>query len=126
MLSADLWNQAAYEKKWKEQPETRYLAQSKGGGKMAILPKKGDKVLFVLRGQIRMKGIIISEGFLTGTEHQEHSCNTGDSRPHAETKEFTRIHIQEEPCCEEICDSEWKRKGPWKGQKTWVRIPMLS
>lgn len=122
MLSAKLWNQADYEKKWREQPEVRYLAQSKGKCKMIVCPNKGDEVLFVLNKRICMRGTVVSDGFLTGTEHQEHSCHTGNCRPHTEPNVFARVLIRDEPRTEEIPDAGYTRKGPWKGQRTWARV----
>ena len=107
---------------WREQPEVRYLAQSKGKCKMVRRPNKGDEVLFVLQGRICMRGIVVSDGFIDGSEHKEHSCFTDQCRPHTEPNTFARIHIRDEPRTEEIPDTAWTRRGPWKGQRTWARV----
>ena len=113
MLSSKLWDQAAYERNWLSQPEVRTLAQSKGTARMVHCPKLGDSVSFVLKGGIVMRGIMVSDGFQTGTEHQEHSCNRGLERAHAEHPEFASVRITEIlKVPEEI------RKS---GQRTWAR-----
>jgi len=112
MLSSKLWDQAAYERNWLSQPEVP-LAQSKGKARMVRCPKLGNSVSFVLKGRIVMRGIMVSDGFLAGTEHQEHSCNRGLERVHAEHPEFASVRITEIlKVPEEI------RKT---GQRTWAR-----
>ena len=113
MLSA-LWDQEKYVALWHLNPEERILAQSMGSVEMRITPSAGDEVVFVYKQKVVMRGIALSDGFLTGTEHQIHSCNVYDSsgtRNHAKNKKFARIEITEVSLSEEIA---------WKGQRTWV------
>ena len=114
MLNSSKWNQKKYENDFREQPEVRRLAQSKGRCKMVSCPKKGDLVSFVFKGKIIMRGVVDSNGFEYGTEHQLHSSNIGEYRPHAEIKEFVWVKITEVGLSEEI------RKT---GQRTWAKMP---
>lgn len=113
MLSVKLWNQAKYEEQWRALPECKRIAQSKGRAKMVILPEKGDTVKFILQGRVVMKGTIESDGFISGTAHREHSCNTGDSRPHSEVDEFAWVQISEIGLSEPVSKS---------GQRTWLKL----
>ena len=113
MINPKLWDQAAYERIWLSHPEVRTLAQAKGKARMVRCPKLGDSVSFVLKGEIVMKGIMISDGFLAGTEHQEHSCHRGMERTHAEHPEFGWVKITE--------ILEVPEKIRRTGQRTWAR-----
>ena len=114
LLSSKKWNQDKYNQNWELFPEVRLLPQSKGGAIMRRLPQKGDKVVFVFKKFIVMRGNIESDGFITGTQHQEHSCNIGNNRPHADVNnEYAWVKIQEIGLSEEI---------QWMGQKTWQVI----
>lgn len=113
ILSQKLWNQEKFERLFTEQPEIRRLAQSKGKCKMKILPVKGDSVSFVFKGKIVMKGIVDSETFETGIYHQNHSCNLGTNREHAEPKEFIWVQIQNVGLSIDI---------PPSGQRTWAQL----
>ena len=113
MLNHRLWNQKQYEEDFAVRPEVRRLAQSKGRCRMISCPKKGDITLFVLKGKIVMKGIVESDGFEHGLDHQEHSCNTGTIRSHALVNEFAWVRI------EEIGLSEYIRPT---GQRTWAKV----
>jgi hypothetical protein len=101
MLSSKLWRQytvgdkKGYEELWHEMPEQKFIAQSRGKARMIELPKKNDKVAFVYKGEIVMKGIVLSEGFEDGNMHKKHSCNVGNLRPHAENLEFARVEVEE-------------------------------
>lgn len=114
MLNSSKWNQKKYENDFREQPEVRRLAQSKGRCKMVSCPNKGDLVSFVFRGKVIMRGIVDSNGFEYGTEHQLHSSNIGEYRSHAEIEEFVWVKITEVGLSEEI------RKT---GQRTWAKMP---
>ena len=114
MLNARLWNQKKYEEDWQSHPEVRRLAQSKGRCRMVSCPKKGDLVSFVCKGKIVMKGVVYSDGFEDGTDHQLHSCNVGDSRPHATPAQFAWIITTLIPEPEDIRPT---------GQRTWAKIP---
>ena len=82
---------------------------------MTSCPQKGDLVSFVLKGKIRMRGIVDSDGFESGTDHQKHSCNVGTIRPHAITPEFTWIRIIEVRLSDDIRPT---------GQRTWAKMPV--
>ncbi len=113
MLSTKLWDQAAYEADWNERPEVRRLAQSKGRALMRVVPQYGDEVSFVYRGKIVMKGVMDSDGFVSGDAHQHHSCNRGAVRPHTDVNEFAWVRITTVGLADDI------RKT---GQRTWLRI----
>ena len=111
MLSA-LWNQVKYEHDYHLDPE-KVLPQSKGQCRMVTCPKQADLVSFVYRGKIVMRGRVISEGFVNGTEHQVHSCNLGDTRPHSVPQEYAKVKITDVGLSESI------RKT---GQRTWAKM----
>lgn len=113
MLNSKLWNQTRYEKDFMNRPEVRRLAQSKGRCHMITCPKKDDNVVFVYKGKIVMKGNVESDGFENGKNHQEHSCNTGNYRPHAIPNEFVWIQITNIGLSETIRPT---------GQRTWVKL----
>lgn len=115
MLNARLWNQSKYEEDFVIRPEVRRLAQSKGRRHMILCPKKGDVASFVLKGKVVMRGIVESDGFEYGTEHQQHSCNTGEARPHAVPNSFVWIKITEVGLSEHIRPT---------GQATWAKMPV--
>ena len=112
MLSG-LWDQKKYANLWNTQSESRRIAQSKGTARMITFPKRGDTVDFVLKGAIVMQGVIDSDSFERGTWHQEHSCNIGDHRPHAENPEFIWVKINAVNLNIPV------RKT---GQRTWLKI----
>ena len=110
-MNASLWNQAAFAEKAAQQPER--LAQSKGKARMKAMPRRGDTVDFVLKGKIIMRGIVESDGFLSGTLHQRDTFNLGEERPHAEVNEFAmikEIRLLAEPIA-----------VPFTGQRTWLK-----
>ena len=113
MLNNSRWNQNKYEEDFMLRPEVRRLPQSKGNRRMVLCPKKGDVASFVLNKKVVMKGIVESDGFETGTDHQQHSCNIGETRPHSIPTDFVWIRITEIGLSEDI---------PWKGQGTWVNM----
>jgi len=117
MLNPSRWNQAKYENDFYERPELRRLAQSKGMCRMIYCPKKGDLVSFVLKGKIIMKGIVDSDGFQTGLDHQEDASNIGDFRIHAMLPEFCAVNITEVGLSEKI---------RFTGQRTWAKMPQLE
>jgi len=108
-----LWNQEKYEESFKNQPEVRRFAQSKGKCKMINCPKKGDLVSFVYKKKIVMRGIIDSEGFEIGTEHILHSANIGEKRPHTQCNEYIWVKIFEVGLSIDILPS---------GQRTWAKL----
>jgi hypothetical protein len=80
---------------------------------MISCPKKGDTVIFVWKGKIVMRGVVDSEGFVRGTDHREHSCNTGVHRPHSIPDEFAWVKIVEVGISEDIRPT---------GQRTWAKM----
>ena len=110
MLSHKLWDQEQYECNFASQPS---IAQAKGARRMVVCPKKGDPVVFVIRGKMRMRGFVDSDGFVEGTDHQTDPCNIGDHRPHAEPKEFARVTVTEIGLCQDIRRTR---------QATWAKI----
>ncbi len=115
MLNSKLWNQSKYEMQFAEFPEARRIAQSKGKCRMVKCPKKGDAVSFVLKGKVVMRGFVDSSGFEFGTNHQEHSCNIGKHRLHAEPQEFAWVQIEQVGLSENIRCT---------GQRTWAIMPL--
>lgn len=115
MLNSRLWKQNKYEDDFATRPEVRRIAQSKGRCRMISCPKKGDIVFFVLKGKIVMRGIVDSDGFEYGTEHQNHSCNDGVMRPHSTINEFIWIKIEEVGLSTSIFPT---------GQRTWAKMPI--
>ncbi len=115
MLNHKRWDQRKYEEDFMNKPEVRRLAQSKGSGHMVRCPQKGDIVFFVCKGKIVMKGVCDSDGFESGIYHQVHSCNIGDSRPHALHQEFVWVKITEIGLFDVIRPT---------GQRTWARMPL--
>ena len=115
MLNYRLWNQKKYEDDFASRPEVRRMAQSKGRCRMISCPKKGDLVNFVMKGKIVMKGKVDSDGFVIGTEHQEHSCNAGENRSHSLPTEFAWIKIEKVGLSEDIRPT---------GQRTWAKMPV--
>ncbi len=111
MLSSKRWDQDKFVEMF--DPETTYLAQSKGQCRMINLPRRGDNVVFVLKGKIVMKGFVDSDGFQTGTAHQNHSCNIGQNRIHAVPEEYAMVRITDVKLSQEI------RKT---GQRTWAKF----
>ncbi len=114
MLNAALWNQEEFARKW-EKGERPMLAQSRGNARMVALPQRGDSVDFVLKGKIRMRGTVASDGFVTGTAHQNDDCNSGEARPHAELNQFAWVLINE------VVSEPVARAVPFTGQRTWLK-----
>ena len=112
VLNPKLWNQKKFEEDWKENKVIR-IPQSKGKCIMRNTPQKNDNVFFVIKGKIRMKGIVKINGFIKGINHQEDKYNNGNVRNHAEVEEFTWIDIIEVELDEPIRHM---------GQRTWVKI----
>ena len=113
MLSKKRWNQEKYERDWYLMPEVRCLPQSKGACNMVLCPKRGDSVTFVYDKQIVMKGIVESDGFEYNKDHQEHSSNIGENRPHAVLNLCAWVRVTE------VGLSEYIRPT---GQKTWIQM----
>lgn len=114
LLNSKLWNQKAYAALWNANPEERILSQSKGGRIMKVCPQEGDHVSFVLQGVVVMRGVVLSNGFERGVEHQTHACNKGSERTHAEHPEYAQIEITT------LCSGGEKVRRT--GQATWARV----
>ena len=112
VLNSKLWNQECFEEDWKQNKVSK-IPQSKGRCTMKKYPRKNDIVLFVIKGKIRMKGVVEIDGFINGTSHQQDLYNIGDVRKHAEVEEFTWINVIEIGLDEPIRHM---------GQRTWVKI----
>jgi hypothetical protein len=119
ILSDKYWDQQKYVELWKKgHPQDRMLSQSKGNRHMKVCPQKGDHVAFVYKGAIAMRGIVVSDGFLNGTEHQRHVCNIGEDRVHASEPIYARIQITE------LCDYVNGPKVRRTGQSTWAKVEL--
>lgn len=114
-LSGRFWNQKKFEDDFLVRPEMQRLAQSKGRCRMVVCPRVGDRVFFVMRNKIVMRGTVESNGFEKGTYHQRHSCNIGVNRGHAVPDEFVWIRIEEIRLSENIRST---------GQRTWAKMPV--
>ena len=73
ILNSKLWDQKLYENDWIINKEIRRIAQSKGNCKIVNCPVLNDTVDFVINGKIVMKGIIETDGFIIGNEHQKYN-----------------------------------------------------
>jgi hypothetical protein len=114
MLNSKLWDQTRYVELYKTSTESHRIAQSKGQCPMVKCPQRGDEVSFVLKGNVVMKGVVDSDGFEFGTEHQNHPCNIGPIRPHADNEQFIWVKIEMVNLSEPIRHT---------GQRTWAKMP---
>jgi hypothetical protein len=113
ILNNKLWDQKLYENDWIKNKEIRKIAQSKGNCKMVNCPVLNDTVDFVINGKIAMKGIIETDGFIIGNEHQKYSkYNIGENRIHTETMEYVWVIIIKIGLSEDIRNT---------GRRTWVK-----
>ena len=97
-IDKDLWDQAGYEHLCTLEPDRKRLPQSKGGFQYKKVPLTGDIALFVIKGVIVMIGIVEGDGyggdsFGEGTEHQNHPCNRGAVRLHAQPTQRIWVNI---------------------------------
>lgn len=83
VLNSKLWNKEKYEKDFYTFPNVKYIPQSKGRCTMVSCPEKNDIVYFVYKKKIIMKGIVVSDGFITGSSHQTDTYNLGEVRSHS-------------------------------------------
>ena len=114
VLNAKLWNQKLYREMWTRSPEDRVVYQSKGRRNMIVVPQKGDHVLFVIKGQVVMRGVCGVSGFLHGDAHRRHVCCVGDERPHAVPEEYSIVYVHE------LCEAGVT--VPFKGRNTWAKM----
>lgn len=92
------------------------IHQSKGALPMVNVPARGDTVVYVSSMVIVMRGTVISDGFQTGTSHQECPYNrvsASGTRPHAETPLYADIRID---------DVYLDIPALQSGQATWARV----
>jgi hypothetical protein len=113
LINGSLWNQTKFEDEFHD-PAKRRIPQSKGQRRMRTEPRTGDSVNFVIRGKIVMKGIVESDGFEHGVEHQIHPCNKGHVRTHSIPPEFAWVQIVEVGLSIPIRPT---------GQSTWAKMP---
>jgi hypothetical protein len=113
LINPKLWDQEEFIRKYNAFPEDSFLSQSKGRCAMRSLPKAGDTILFVIKGRVVMKGLMESDGFITGTAHRVHSCNRGPIRSHTDVPEFALVKILTTGLDDPI---------EWKGQRTWAKV----
>lgn len=113
---ADEWNGSRPEQKEKGFPQT------KGCAKMKTVPRKNDRVNFVISGKIVMRGYVDTDGFLEGDAHKdEHSCvnscvkGTLRERPWDHVNEYLGVKIDEILKVPELI----RRTG----QRTWAKMP---
>lgn len=119
LINGKNWDQQKYEDEWRNgpHPEQKGFAQTKGRAKMAVVPRKNDRVNFVISGKIVMRGYVEDDGFLIGDAHKdEHSCVKGllRDRPWDHVNEFLWVTIEEVGLSIPI-----KRTG----QRTWAKMP---
>ena len=100
---------------WKKFIEDRNsrINQSKGRCEMRILPKAGDTILFVIKGRIKFKGIMESDGFCIGDSHRDDPYNIGESRSHSAPDYYAKVKILSTDLDDPI---------EWKGQRTWAKV----
>ena len=109
LINPKYWDYNKYERNW---VEGSTISQSKGRARMVKVPRKGDRVLFVIKGMIKMKGIVVSEGFVQGEEHIEDPYNTLHSI-HREVRIFAVVQILQVGLSEPI---------RFMGQTTWIKL----
>lgn len=119
LINAKKWDQDKFEQQIAAgKPETSILFQSKGAAPMKAVPAVGDTVEFHLCGRgkglpwVKVMSGIVTAPFQAGIHHQEHSCNIGAARPHAEVEEYAIIKVKVIPR-EPVANS---------GQRTWVML----
>ena len=117
MLNSSRWNHKEYETQFYLNPDVHHIKQSRGLCKMVTIPKKGDIVSFVCKGKIIMRGVVESDGFEHGTDHQKDRFNLGElrDRPHSTCREFARVLIKEVGLSIDIRPT---------GQRTWAKMPV--
>jgi hypothetical protein len=89
------WNKKFYKQNSLEVGDE--FAQSKGRAKMRSIPCQGDLVYIACGGKCIYKGIVISDGFLEGIDHQEDTNNLGGLPSHRQPREYARIKITSKP-----------------------------
>ena len=113
LINPKLWDLDRFMMEWT--PGT-LIHQSKGALPMVNVPARGDTVVYVSSMAIVMRGTVISDGFQTGTSHQECPYNrvsASGTRPHAETPLYADIRID---------DVYLDIPALQSGQATWARV----
>ena len=113
LISPKLWNVDSYIQQWNDDSEIP-IYQSKGRAIMRDTPQKDDIINIVVSGHIRMKGVVVSDGFIQGNYHQSDENNIGIERSHAEPELYATIRIME------ILDRP--EPIPFKGYRSWIRL----
>jgi hypothetical protein len=84
---------------------------------MVAVPRKNDRVNFVISGKIVMRGYVENDGFLVGDTHKdEHSCVKGtfSDRPWDHVNEYLWVKIEQVGLSIPIRPT---------GQRTWAKMP---
>ena len=119
LINPNNWDQKKYQDEWNgPRPEQKRFAQTKGRAKMVVVPRKNDRVNFVISGKIVMRGYVENDGFLVGDTHKdEHSCVKGTfrDRPWDHVNEYLWVKIEEI-----LEEPELIRPS---GQRTWAKMP---
>ena len=118
LINPENWDQTKYEDEWNgPRPEQKRFAQTKGRAKMVVVPRKNDRVNFVISGKIVMRGYVENDGFLVGDTHKdEHSCVKGAfrDRPWDNVNEYLWVKIEQVGLSIPIRPT---------GQRTWAKMP---
>lgn len=115
MINKAFWDVDGFCQDWKH-PLT--IQQSKGRAVMRVRPVRDDKVVFVCQGKIVMRGVLVSDGFVSGVGHQRDVYNRGAVREHAEPTEYADVRI----------DTVYHTDNPGAkavrptGQRAWAKI----
>jgi len=119
LINPEKWDQRKYVDEWNgPRPEQKRFAQTKGRAKMRTVPRKNDRVNFVISGKIVMRGYVDTDGFLEGDAHKdEHSCVKGTlrERPWDHVNKYLWVKIDEILKVPELI----RRTG----QRTWAKMP---
>jgi hypothetical protein len=114
-INPKYWDLERFQRDW---VPGAIIAQSKGNKRMVTLPARNDRVFFVSKNTIVMRGTVLSDGFHTGTDHHEDPYNIG-SADHRSVPEFTRVRV------DAVRLSAPVQQG---GRQTWTRFthPAMS
>ncbi len=114
IINPKLWNYEEFVNEWKTLgEEEKMIPQSKGKCIMKKCPIKNDIVYFVIKGKIKMEGIVVSETFEVGEEHKNNKNNIRIERPHEIVNEFVWI---------KIIRVDLNIPIKHMGQRTWVKF----
>jgi hypothetical protein len=115
IINPKIWNMGEFVLKYSMEQDAskKIINQSKGKARMVKCPKSGDNVWYVIKGKIVMKGVVVSDGFISGEAHKNDLFNMGDIREHSEVMEYAAVFINEVGLSEPIRNT---------GQRTWVKM----